>query len=206
MVIDFKYYIITIITIFISLGLGILIGSSLGGNELVADRQQQLINDLEYKLTQLKDRNEEFKQQVSSLENQLNEKLEFQKTTLPLIVQGELENKSLLLVSSSNIKAEVQNKLKETFRLAGAERLKLVSANEVQSETEFQHVVFLGEVEAEIQNHYEAQRKETVVVNPKKVKSLSGLIEVVFKLNATDLEQVGSVDFEFESFGSYSGL
>ena len=47
MVMDLKYHIITIIALFITLTIGILIGSTIIGSDTIIEKQQNLINDLE---------------------------------------------------------------------------------------------------------------------------------------------------------------
>lgn len=57
--INFKYFIVSIGSIFIALGIGILIGSSLGTNESIQKQNASIIKDIDGKVNELKKRDDE---------------------------------------------------------------------------------------------------------------------------------------------------
>lgn len=194
MVMDLKYHIITIMTVFISLGIGILIGSTMGGNELVIKQQQQLINDLEHKLTNLKTKNNNFKQQVNKLEGKLARNERFQKMILPLVVRDQLTNTQILLVTGSNITKDLKQLAVEIFQLSGVKKIKVVD-NRFTAQPNFNKVVFLGEINQNLRHKYE-KKEQTVTIKSEQLSNISALIKVVFELASKDLQQMRSVDFE----------
>ena len=54
--IDLKYHIASIVAVFLALGLGVIIGSTIVGDDLLVDQQQKLIERLEEQFYTLKDR------------------------------------------------------------------------------------------------------------------------------------------------------
>lgn len=194
MVMDLKYHIITIMTVFISLGIGILIGSTMGGNELVIKQQQQLINDLEHKLTNLKTKNNNFKQQVNKLEGKLARNEEFQEMILPLVVRDQLKDTQLLLVTGKNINQELKQLAVKIFQLSGVKKIKIVD-NKFAAKDKFNKVVFLGEINQELKHKYE-KKEQTAAIKSKQLSNVSALVKVVFELASKDLKQMRSVDFE----------
>ncbi len=194
MVMDLKYHIITIMTVFISLGIGILIGSTMGGNELIIKQQQQLINDLEHKLTNLKTKNNNFKQQVNQLEGKLTRNEEFQEMILPLVVRDQLTDTQLLLVTGKDINQELKQLAVKIFQLSGVEKIKVVD-DKFATKDKFNKVVFLGEINSELKHKYE-KKEQTVAIKSEQLSSVSALVKVVFELASKDLQQMRSVDFE----------
>ena len=57
--INFKYFIVSIGSIFIALGIGILIGSSLGTNESIQKQNASIIKDIDSKVNDLQSVNDE---------------------------------------------------------------------------------------------------------------------------------------------------
>lgn len=57
--IDLKYHIASIVAVFLALGLGVIIGSTIVGDDLLVDQQQKLIERLEEQFYTLKDRENE---------------------------------------------------------------------------------------------------------------------------------------------------
>lgn len=75
MVIDIKYYIITITAIFISLGIGIFIGFNMNGQEIFLEQQQQLVNSLENRFNDLRLEKEKLQKTIEEVraENELKD-------------------------------------------------------------------------------------------------------------------------------------
>ena len=64
--INMKYYIVTIGAIFISLGIGMLVGFNLNYDQELSKQQAQIIGDLDVKFEELREKN-------NDLENKLKE-------------------------------------------------------------------------------------------------------------------------------------
>ncbi|WP_026475889.1 copper transporter [Alkaliphilus transvaalensis] len=74
MVINMRYYVITIASIFLALGIGIFIGFNMDSDDLYLSQQQIIVDALEEKFSQLNMEKENFTKQIEELmvENQRN--------------------------------------------------------------------------------------------------------------------------------------
>lgn len=127
MLITNRYYITTIIAIFLSLSLGILIGGTLG-QQWINDNQQKLIAHYQAKAEEMQKNNEELTKQNKELESryQKTEKdfsVLFSASTAHLI-----DGRKLLWVNDSNQKFE---SLRRSIELAGGVVYKLQGNTEV---------------------------------------------------------------------------
>lgn len=91
MVIDTRSYVISLVAVFLSLGVGILIGTTLLDDDVVLREQERLIARLEKDFTSLRLENRQYREQVRALAfwNDLNDR--FHGAVLPLIVKGRLQ-------------------------------------------------------------------------------------------------------------------
>ncbi|GAB6139173.1 copper transporter [Halanaerobaculum tunisiense] len=194
MLIDLRYHIITVVIIFITLGIGILIGSTMVGNDLIIEQQQSLINNLEQNLTDLRNKNTTFKTRIQELEAKLATNLEFQETILPLVVQEQLAEQRLLLLLGDNINPNLRQKVEKILELADIDQLKIISDRRELNQ-EFQKILLLGQVEESLVEKLE-QNQQIIQVDKEELQSSSDLIKLVFQLTPQDLNQVRSVDFE----------
>lgn len=77
MVIDLKYHLSTIIAIFLALGIGILIGSAMIGDDGMVREQQHLIVQIEKDLNSLRSQNSQYRAQQLALEGMIMEQSQF---------------------------------------------------------------------------------------------------------------------------------
>ncbi|AGL01998.1 copper transporter [Desulfoscipio gibsoniae] len=103
MIIDFKYHIASLVAVFLALGIGILIGSTLLGNDALIDYQKQVTNRLESQLQSLRDTNETIQARANTLETDSNMHKQFEKQVLPVLAAGKLANKNFALVELNNL-------------------------------------------------------------------------------------------------------
>ncbi|MGI6453367.1 MAG: copper transporter [Syntrophomonadaceae bacterium] len=117
--IDLKYHITSIVAVFLALGLGILIGSTIVGNDLLVEQQQKMIDQLDKEFSALREQErllteaDKFKSIIiSNYEN-------YSQAILPVLVQDRLKGMQVAVVVSgdSDIPAGMVNALS----LAGAE-------------------------------------------------------------------------------------
>ena len=67
--INMKYYIVTIGAIFISLGIGMLVGFNLNYDQELSKQQAQIINDLDVKFEDLRDTNNNLEAKLKNVNN-----------------------------------------------------------------------------------------------------------------------------------------
>ncbi|HHW62166.1 MAG TPA: copper transporter [Syntrophomonadaceae bacterium] len=96
--VDLKYHIVSIIGIFLALGIGILIGSTLVSDDLMVGQQRKMIDALEEKFTSLREReadliaeNERKDQIIKNYEN-------FSQAMLPVVVENRLQGQRIAMV------------------------------------------------------------------------------------------------------------
>ena len=197
MLVDLRYHIVTIVIIFVTLAIGILIGSTMVGNDLIIRKQKNLISRLEQDFTELRTENREFKAEISSLKERLTNNFQFQKMILPLVVEGQLEDKNLLLLAGDDISTEMKEKVIQTLNLAGVKKLKLTK-DKITDNENINKVLLLGEVKDKFKKEDEEEffKEKLIVIDAKQLNSISGLIKMVFQVAAKDLEKLRRVSIE----------
>lgn len=93
--INIKYYIITISSIFIALGIGILIGFNLNNKDVFKKEQMNIINDLEKKIVSLKSEKEIFESTVDKLTNDKESLNKYIESTFNQLVEDKLVEKNI---------------------------------------------------------------------------------------------------------------
>lgn len=195
MLVDLRYHIITVVIIFITLALGILIGSTMVGNELIVKEQKRLIDNLEGDFIALRNENGKFQREVNNLENRLANNLEFQKMILPVVVQGQLKEDKLLVVNGSDISLEIREKILEILDLAGA-NYRLADAKKKETLNKADKILVLGQLDNSLEKEFETFSAEIIKINKGQLETVAGRIKMVFQLAAKDLARLRSVNFE----------
>lgn len=98
MIIDYKYHIASLVAVFLALGIGILIGSTMLGNDALLEYQKQVTDRLEQQLESLRETNESIQARASALEMDSNIHKQFEKEVLPVLVDGRLADRQFALV------------------------------------------------------------------------------------------------------------
>jgi len=98
---NLRYHIISLVAVFLALGLGILIGSTVLGSEALVGQQQQLTNSLETRISALSQKNKLLQARIQSLEMDSNIQRQFGSQALPVLVAGRLEGRSIALIQTS---------------------------------------------------------------------------------------------------------
>jgi hypothetical protein len=119
MIINIRYHIFTITAIFAALGLGILIGSSIIGNETLIEKQKSIIDNIGNEIERLRDENLGLQTDFSQLQDRIKYRNELEERVLPLILKKELGNKYYLMLITEN-SGQTQTELNSYFRTTGA--------------------------------------------------------------------------------------
>ncbi|MCK8817533.1 copper transporter [Natroniella sulfidigena] len=194
MLLDLRYHIITIVIIFITLAIGILIGSTMVGNESIVQEQNNLISKLEEEFLSIRTKNQKFKQEVESLEDKLDNNLEFQEMILPLVVQGQLEGERILVAGTNNLSQKMEEKLIQTLQLADIKQVEILQ-NEIDQSIDFDSILYLDRELKEEFDLAEFNGKQ-VLVDSRDLESVSDLIKMVFQISSKELESLRGVNFE----------
>ncbi|MDF2546448.1 MAG: hypothetical protein K0R93_1346 [Anaerosolibacter sp.] len=119
MIINLKYYVITIVAIFLAIGIGIFIGIMLDGQELIVEQQQQLVSQLESKFGDFKAKQDEQQQRIDFLNAEREKNLRFIDTAYPEMAANKLKGLDVLILETSEDYA--YSGISEPFKLAGVQ-------------------------------------------------------------------------------------
>lgn len=117
--IDLKYHITSIVAIFLALGLGVLIGSSIVGDNLLVDQQKKMIDRLEEQFYVLRDKEDKLEAENEYKTNVISNYENYSQTVLPLLVEGRLKGYKTAVVVTGD--GEIPAGMANALSNAGAE-------------------------------------------------------------------------------------
>lgn len=97
MIINFRYHVFTITAIFAALGIGILIGSSIIGNEGLLEEQRRIVKNISEDINRLKEENTQLLESIHLLEKDLLYKKDIEQKVYPLLLKDLMEEKRFCL-------------------------------------------------------------------------------------------------------------
>jgi len=116
--IDLRYHIVSIVAVFLALGLGILIGSSIVSDDLMVTQQQKIIDRLEEQFSTLREREKNLLAENASQSRIINNYENFSQGMLVPIVKDRLQGTNLAVVVSGD--REIPANLINSLTIAGA--------------------------------------------------------------------------------------
>ena len=113
--IDLRYHIVSIIAVFLALGVGVLIGSTIVSDDLMVAQQKKIIDSLEEKFTSLRERESNLLAQQDDLNRIIDNYENFSQVVLPSIVKGQLQgrNVAVIVTGGQNIPAGLLSSLSD---------------------------------------------------------------------------------------------
>jgi len=96
--IDMRYHIVSLVAVFLALGLGLLIGSTIVSDSLVVGQQQKMIDGIEEKLSVLRERENQLNLESSSKNKVISDYENFSQALLPPLVKNQLVGTELAVV------------------------------------------------------------------------------------------------------------
>lgn len=118
MFLNLKYHIVSLVAVFLALGLGILIGSAFPGDTTLDSQQQQIMEKLESRIESVRQKNELMRARVNQLEIDKNMKVQFEKQIAPLLVEGKLTGRRVAIIATAG--RAITEDLAWSLRMAGA--------------------------------------------------------------------------------------
>ncbi len=118
MIINMRYYLVTITAIFLALGIGIFIGFTLDGQEIFVEQQQSLISDLELKFSELKGETVALQNLIDEKEAELLLYRDFINQVFPRLVEDKLQGFNVAIIESSD--QSINTGLITSLKKAGA--------------------------------------------------------------------------------------
>ncbi len=117
--IDIKYHIASIVAVFLALGLGILIGSTIMGDDILVDQQKKLLDRLEEQFTIFKDREVQLVQENTYKDEIIGNYENYSQALLPFLVKERLADENVAIVVTGN--TDIPSGLINTITIAGAQ-------------------------------------------------------------------------------------
>lgn len=105
MIIDLKYHIASLVAVFLALGIGILVGSAVLGdnvNDVIMRQQQQMVDDLNKNFEKIRKDNIAAQNEIATYESSLNYSRQYEKQLLPLLVANKLSGKKVAIIETNN--------------------------------------------------------------------------------------------------------
>ncbi|HHW56675.1 MAG TPA: copper transporter [Clostridia bacterium] len=100
--INIKYYVLTIASIFVALGIGIFIGFMLDGQKIFSEQQTAIINELEQKFKELQAENNNLKNTIQELNTQMGYYNQYNQIIFPELVANRLIGVKVAIIETTN--------------------------------------------------------------------------------------------------------
>lgn len=118
MVANIKYYVVTIVSIFLAIGIGIFIGFMLNAQDILSSQREDIIGQLETKFDYLKEENENVKEESKVLK-ETNDRLdEFNRIVYSEMIKGKLEGLKIAIIETND--DYIYSEVNQTLQAAGA--------------------------------------------------------------------------------------
>ncbi|MTI79393.1 MAG: copper transporter [Firmicutes bacterium] len=118
MILDFRYHIVTLVAVFLALGIGIIIGSALMGNDAIVNQQREITDRLEAQLQEIRTENQAVQSKLNEMEVDITIQQQFEKQVLPALVEGKLVDQTIAIIETNNY--GLRDNLLNTLETAGA--------------------------------------------------------------------------------------
>lgn len=116
--VEFRFYLFTLIAVFLALATGMFIGSALPGSEALAEKQDAIKAQIEREFAALRQRERFYTQQVADLEEKVRAGDLFAASVLPPLVQGRLAGRRVAVLTTRAAPYPAQ--VADVLRQAGA--------------------------------------------------------------------------------------
>lgn len=102
MIIDIRYHIASLVAVFLALGIGILMGANLLGNDTMINTLKNESDKIEKSLEVLRLENKKAQEEVSGYKSIIAVHKQFEKQTVPMLVYGKLAGKQVAVIETNN--------------------------------------------------------------------------------------------------------
>ncbi|HXK97604.1 MAG TPA: copper transporter [Limnochordia bacterium] len=116
---DYKYHVISLVAVFLALGIGILVGSTMLGGDVLVEQQKLMVDRLEEDFRNFREQNRLLQEELLSYRSLAESYRAFAQQVLPALVTGRLAGVKLALFNLDG--AQLPQGLIDTLALAGAE-------------------------------------------------------------------------------------
>ena len=117
--INMKYYVVSIGAIFISLGIGMLVGFNLNYDQELTKQQEEMIGELNLKFEDLRELNNKLEDDIVLINNEYENSISFINSNVDRIIEDKLLNKSIGIIST-NQDNDFNQEIADTLSKSGA--------------------------------------------------------------------------------------
>ena len=119
MFINIKYLVVTVISIFLALGIGILIGIQVDSQDIIFEQQEITVQQMENKFDELNRINLDLQNQINQLatSNELNEN--YIKNVFPDYIKNKLSDLHIVIIETTD--DYTYTSMRQALKIAGAE-------------------------------------------------------------------------------------
>lgn len=125
--IDFRFHIFSMVAMFLALGIGIIIGITMVGDDVLVNEQKALIDRLEQEFSMLREQNRLTQKEINVFKNTTENYVKFAQSVLPLLVKDKLAGQNIAIITTSGY--VVTDSLSYSLKLAGANEPLLIRIN-----------------------------------------------------------------------------
>ncbi|MEW5762156.1 MAG: copper transporter [Bacillota bacterium] len=118
MIIDLRYHIVSLVAVFLALGIGILVGSTVLGGDTLVKQQEELAGRLEKHLEGLREENDALRAELDRVEKDKKFLNDFSHEVLPLLVADRLKGMKVAVIETATY--ELRQSVKPVLEAAGA--------------------------------------------------------------------------------------
>jgi len=136
MIVNLKYYVIAIFSIFLALGIGIFVGIMLDGQDMIVEQQQELVSQIESKFDEFQAKQNDLQKKIDLLTLEKQNNMKLIDMMYPEFVKEKLAGLNVVIIETS--KTHAYPELADAFRKAGASNvysIQFVNIEEQNNET-----------------------------------------------------------------------
>ncbi|MBS4025901.1 MAG: copper transporter [Clostridia bacterium] len=128
--IDFKYHITSLVAIFLALAIGILVGSTMVGGDMLVEQQKLMVDQLEEDFRIFRDQNRALREELSASRIVSDLYQTYAQEIMPAMVAGRLEGMKLAIIITG--REDMPHGLMDTLGLAGSKIYYYVSLESLE--------------------------------------------------------------------------
>lgn len=147
---DLKSYYLTILGIFLALGLGIVLGSTLVSSELLLNEQLKIVEKIEKEFSSLRRENKRVKDELSLLQASIEENQEFFAQVAPYLFKDVLSGQKFTIYYGEDFPGDSSFFL-EALSTGGAE---VFEFDGLDNERKDQWLIVLGHLDSKEKNEF----------------------------------------------------
>ncbi|MFZ5591583.1 MAG: copper transporter [Bacillota bacterium] len=102
LIINLRYHIASLVAVFLALGIGIVIGGAMLGNNTMVEKQKQLTDRLEAQLNALRQKNDVLAARANTLEMDKNIYQQFSQQAMPALIGGRLAGRQIAVIETNS--------------------------------------------------------------------------------------------------------